>query len=233
MKKEKVLKRHTIIKLSVIFVLSVCFMMSMTACGRQARSKKVSNVTTLENQTESTNDQVPKVIGEKKIEDDSENTQESTTENTAEKIREEAIDGNTYNVVQDWQKSVKYSLKNTYFYIRTGEEDEREVDNISINIGKNRYGIEDHPRFRQAILAQLSKEIGTSDISIQGEGTNTDDGDILYIFTMTDLKDNIITKQYYIIGDHRFCLIQSTNLTGSTEIDTVAEEMANSFKWKD
>ena len=44
-------------------------------------------------------------------------------------------------------------------------------------------------------------------------------------------QEGIVTKQYYIVGDRRFCLIHLTNFTGSEEAHTAARQMVDSFVW--
>ena len=67
------------------------------------------------------------------------------------------------------------------------------------------------------------------DAELTGSGTFTAQEDILYIFTIRE-KD-VVTRQYYIVGDRRYCLIHLTNFTGSEYADDAAQAMADSFVW--
>ena len=51
------------------------------------------------------------------------------------------------------------------------------------------------------------------------------------IFTIEEEQEGIVTKQYYIVGDRRFCLIHLTNFTGSEGAEEAAQSMADSFVW--
>ena len=67
------------------------------------------------------------------------------------------------------------------------------------------------------------------DAELTGDGTYTEQDYIVYIFTISE-KD-VVTKQYYIVGDQRYCLIHLTNFTGSESANEAARAMADSFVW--
>lgn len=98
--------------------------------------------------------------------------------------------------------------------------------------GRNAYAADESEDFKDAIMRQLAMQIGNSDAQLDGYGSTTDAGDVEYVFTITD-DDGSVTKQYYIVGDRRFCLIQLSNYTGSDAADDAADEMADSFVWDD
>ena len=43
--------------------------------------------------------------------------------------------------------------------------------------------------------------------------------------------EDVVTRQFYIVGDQRYCLIHLTNFTGSEQADDAARAMADSFVW--
>ena len=64
---------------------------------------------------------------------------------------------------------------------------------------------------------------------LNGDGTYTEQGDLLYIFTIDE--GDIVTTQYYIVKDYGFCLIQLTNFSGSETTEQAATDMVDSFVW--
>lgn len=140
----------------------------------------------------------------------------------------------SYLVPQGWVEAETFSTEDKFFYVREGEEEAEAPDNISINVGKNRYAAQDHLAFRKAIMAQLLRQTGGAEgVSVTGAGSQTDNGDILYQFTIAEEESGIVTTQYYIVGEYQFCLIHETNFTQSEEVDEVAKEIVNSFVWGD
>lgn len=139
-----------------------------------------------------------------------------------------AIPG-SYTVPQGWEKSEKHSTPSQIFYIAQGHEEESTPDNISIHVGKNDYALDDHQQFRDAILQQILAQLEGIEAQLTGDGTYTQQGDLLYIFTIDE--GSVVTTQYYIVKDYGFCLIQLTNFSGSESADRAAREMADSFQW--
>lgn len=139
----------------------------------------------------------------------------------------------SYEVSKNWVESKEHSTDNKFFYVLEGQEQLKRPNNISINSGTNKYNKESHEIFKTAILSQLSMQIaGKEGIEINASGSNTDNGDIVYTFIIKETKDNIVTTQYYIVGDYKYILVQETVFEESEEIDNVAKEIVNSFKWK-
>ena len=91
--------------------------------------------------------------------------------------------------------------------------------------------MEEHEQFRNAIVRQLSMQISSSDAQVTGSGSTTAQDYILYIFTISE--EEIVTKQYYIVDDKRYCLIHLTNFTGSERVEDAAKALADSFVWND
>ena len=135
----------------------------------------------------------------------------------------------SYIVPDGWVKMEKYSTEDKIFYAEEGHEEDELPDNISVEVKTNRYSAEDHMEFRDAIVRQLTIQASRVGAELTGEGTFTDQEDVLYIFTISE--EDVVTKQFYIVGDKRYCLIHLTNFTGSESADEAAQAMADSFVW--
>ena len=85
-------------------------------------------------------------------------------------------------------------------------------------------------KFRDAIVRQLTMQAAAAGGELTGEGTFTEQEDSLYIFTIRE--EGALTKQFYIVGDKRHCLIHLTNFTGSEDEEEAARAMAGSFVWE-
>ena len=130
---------------------------------------------------------------------------------------------------EGWAKVERYSTENKIFYAEEGHEDDEMPDNISIEVGTNRYSADEHEKFRDAILRQLAMQLQGVDAELTGDGTFTEQDYVVYIFTIS--QEDVVTKQYYIVGDQRYCLVHLTNFTGSESVDEAARAMADSFVW--
>ena len=159
------------------------------------------------------------------------NSKVEQSESIPSEIDEEMDFPGSYTVPDGWVRAEQYSTKNKIFYVEEGHEEEEMPDNISIEIGTNRYSLEEHEQFRNAIVRQLSMQISGSDAQVTGSGSITAQDYILYIFTISE--EEIVTKQYYIVDDKRYCLIHLTNFTGSERVDDAAKALADSFVWND
>lgn len=147
---------------------------------------------------------------------------------------EEPVEGHalpgTWTVPEGWVKAEQYSTENKIFYVEEGHEEDEQPDNISIEVGTNRYSAEDHMSFRDAIVRQLTMQAGSVGAELTGEGTFTAQEDVLYIFTIRE--EAVVTKQFYIVGDQRYCLVHLTNFTGSESAEEAARAIADSFAWE-
>ena len=76
---------------------------------------------------------------------------------------------------------------------------------------------------------------------LTGDGTFTDNGDVLYILTMTEEPaeeggQGIVTRQYYIVGEKRYVLVHLTIFSGDVDYSaaitqSAADKLAKSFVW--
>lgn len=152
----------------------------------------------------------------------------ATTDKAEESGRESRLLA-SYTVPDGWILSEKYSSDSKIFYVQEGHEEDRQPDNISVEVGTNRYGLEEHDKFRYAILRQLTMQVQGSSAKVTGEGVNTEQDYIMYIFTIDD--DSVLTKQYYIVDDHRYCLIHLTDFSKNEDAKEAARAIADSFVW--
>ena len=161
---------------------------------------------------------------------DSSQENASTSEGVSPSDSETNLDfPGSYIVPDGWVKMEKYSTEDKIFYAEEGHEEDELPDNISVEVKTNRYSAEDHMEFRDAIVRQLTMQASRVGAELTGEGTFTDQEDVLYIFTISE--EDVVTKQFYIVGDKRYCLIHLTNFTGSESADEAAQAMADSFVW--
>lgn len=136
----------------------------------------------------------------------------------------------SYTVPEGWVKMEKHSTEDKIFYVEEDHEDDELPDNISIEVGTNRYSADEHEKFRDAIVRQLTMQLQDVDAELTGDGTYTEQDYIVYIFTISEA--DVVTKQYYIAGDQRYCLLQLTNFTGSETVNETAQSMVDSFVWE-
>ena len=156
------------------------------------------------------------------------------TDSTNKPIEDENSFPGTYTVPDGWIQWEEVSQDGVYAYIEKGHEEDLFPDNIAIRTGENPYSLEDHVSFREAILQQLAMQLNGEDVEVTGSGSNTAQGYILYTFTIED-PDGMITRQYYILQDYSFCLVQVTSFTGSENesIFEAAQSIVDSFVWNE
>lgn len=145
-------------------------------------------------------------------------------------------DFGSYIVANNWIESQSHSTVNKFFYIKDqAAEEEEKPNNISINMGTNKYSSKEHEKFKTAILKQLSMQISNSnDLKINANGSYTEDNNyVVYEFDIYEEKENVTTKQFYIIGDYKYVLVHETIYDQTDkDIDIVAKKIVDSFKWK-
>lgn len=168
------------------------------------------------------------------------NEEEGNEEEGREDIDEnEAEDGGTryqksygsYIILDDWIE-VDRSTDTKSFYAKDGTENDLRPDNISVEVGTNPYSLEEHEEFGRAIQAQLAAQLAQidSDTTLTGSGTTTENGDIVYIFTIEEAGKGAAV-QYYIVGEKRYCMVYETIYSDKEECDRVAQKIVDSFQW--
>lgn len=157
----------------------------------------------------------------------SEQQKEKTQDETD--AEEEVEFPGTYTVPEGWVKHTQFSTADTIFYIQEGQEQEQFPDNIAISVGSNPYSLEEQEQFREAITQQLLMQLQGVKGELKGDGSYTAQDCVLYTFTIDE--GGIITKQYYIVDDYRFCLVHLTNFTRAESSDEAARTIVDSFVW--
>lgn len=138
----------------------------------------------------------------------------------------------TYTVLDGWVESETHSTEEKFFYVMDGHDDDASPDNISINVDTNRYGEDEYMKFKDAIMTQILAQVSGQSVQINGSGTYTAAEDPLIMIEIIE-EDGTVTRQYYIIGDYRYCLVHLTNYSGDEDADRAAEIMADGFVWRD
>jgi hypothetical protein len=141
----------------------------------------------------------------------------------------------SYIIPAGWIEVPQWTRGKKYFYANEGSRFLKLATNISIEMGTNRYALNDHMTFRYVILRQLSAQAGNG--HVYDSGTITDNGDPLYIFTVEDENEipRVKTVQYYIVGEKRHVLIHLTDYYNENvkNAEEIALGIANSFSWAD
>lgn len=135
-----------------------------------------------------------------------------------------------YDIPNGWIIAENMSTEGKKFYVEDGHEADRQPDNFSVEYRTNHYTAAEHELFRVAIMKQLSGQAEAYGYTVEASGQNTDNGDIVYIFTING-KDMVAT-QYYIVGEQKYCLIFATDFTGNSIAANAARVAANSFRWE-
>lgn len=136
-----------------------------------------------------------------------------------------------YEIPNTWEKNNSHSTINKYFFINKKDRNVKTPNNISVEMGTNRYKISDHMMFRGAILRQLGMQMKGKGATINGDGWTTEKGYICYTFTIDEGKYKTI--QHYIVSDYKYVLVHETIWDGNSEdTDNAAKKIVNTFIWK-
>lgn len=140
----------------------------------------------------------------------------------------------SYRIPGTWEKSNSHSTRNKYFFINKKDRNVKTPNNISVEMGTNRYKASDHIMFRQAILRQLGMQMKGTDATITGDGWTTKQGYIVYTFIVESDNGLNYTIQHYIVDDYKYVLVHETIWDGNREdADNAAKKIVNTFRWKD
>lgn len=142
-----------------------------------------------------------------------------------------------FMIVPEYAESEGYTAAEKRYYVKDDEDVSRKgtgISSFSVEIGQNRYAMDEHERFRQGIVASLGAQLSADDVqaSLSGAGTTTDEGYPLYTFTIE--MEDVTVVQYYVVGDQKYLLISlAYGIDEPGEDYTAASlEVANSFIWK-
>ena len=122
------------------------------------------------------------------------------------------------------------------YYVLEDEDIHQEgvvVPTVSVETGENRYGMDEHERFKDGIVASLNGQLQSSGIkaTVSGSGSSTQEDYPLYTFIITMESDEM--RQYYVVGEEKYLLVVAAYSEGDPEeeITDAALEIANSFVW--
>ncbi len=135
-----------------------------------------------------------------------------------------------YEILKNWIEEKNHSTNNKFFYVKKGTENDDQPNNIAISEGPNKYKLDEHEKFRDAILSQVKNQIPQNqNVKVKAEGLHTKNGNIVYVVTIKEEK--LETQFFYIVGDYRFVMLQSTCFNDSEEIHKVSQHIIETFVW--
>ena len=210
-------------QIALLFMSLFCF----TACTQQTTTNDIPKA-----EEQNINKNIAYTSEQKENEQQIENTEQNVITN--EDITYHKSFG-SYRIPKNWIESTKYSTEDKFFYVAEGTEEDPLPNNISVNVGKNKYSSEQHMKFRDAILNQLVMQL-PKDVILNGNGSYTANDYVLYTFTfsITEGDTTLSATQYYIVADYKYVMVYETAFTDNTEeVDIVAKSIVDTFKWSE
>ena len=210
-------------QITLLFILLFCF----TACTQQTTTNDIPKA-----EEQNINKNIAYTSEQKENEQQIENIEQNVITN--EDVTYHKSFG-SYRVPKNWIESTKYSTEDKFFYVAEGTEEDPLPNNISVNVGKNKYSSEQHMKFRDAILNQLVMQL-PKDVILNGNGSYTANDYVLYTFTfsITEGDTTLSATQYYIVADYKYVMVYETAFTDNTEeVDIVAKSIVDTFKWSE
>lgn len=144
-------------------------------------------------------------------------------------------DFGTYTIDSSWEEYLNQSADNEFFYVKVGTNSLEKQNNISVKEETNSYSESNHINLKNWILSQLSNELSEND-TINANAFTSDNGYTVYEFEIHNGVENVTNNKYYIIGDYKHILVNETVYTDSEnvgDVDDIAREIVNTFKWND
>lgn len=144
-------------------------------------------------------------------------------------------DFGTYTIDSSWEEYLNQSADNEFFYVKVGTNSLEKQNNISVKEETNSYSESNHINLKNWILSQLSNELSEND-TINANAFTSDNGYTVYEFEIHNGVENVTNNKYYIIGDYKHILVNETVYTDSEnvgDVDNIAREIVNTFKWND
>lgn len=144
-------------------------------------------------------------------------------------------DFGTYTIDSSWEEYLNQSTDNEFFYVKVGTNSLEKQNNISVKEETNSYSESNHINLKNWILSQLSNELSEND-TINANAFTSDNGYTVYEFEIHNGVENVTNNKYYIIGDYKHILVNETVYTDSEnvgDVDDIAREIVNTFKWND
>ena len=144
-------------------------------------------------------------------------------------------DFGTYTIDSSWEEYLNQSTDNEFFYVKVGTNSLEKQNNIFVKEETNSYSESNHINLKNWILSQLSNELSEND-TINANAFTSDNGYTVYEFEIHNGVENVTNNKYYIIGDYKHILVNETVYTDSEnvgDVDDIAREIVNTFKWND
>ncbi len=160
--------------------------------------------------------------------------QERETQQTAQTQEQSSLgnvekDFGTYNVFDGWYEDTDFA-QGAFTYIPDGTVISVPFDSVSVSHGTNRYTVDEHEMFRDAILEQLVPML-PNNVQLNANGFFTEKGYNCYEFEILYPADEA-QRQAYIVGEKEFVLIDEMNF-GGEESTGLFYEIINSFEFAD
>ena len=125
-----------------------------------------------------------------------------------------------------------HSTANKTFYVLEKDRYATTPDNVSVELGTNKYPKEQYLAFKTAIQLQLYSQVGR-DATIVGNGITTTKGNTVLKFIIKKQNDTTVATQYYIVGDYKYVLVYETNFSGNTDLNVAVFNIVDTFEWKE
>lgn len=129
-------------------------------------------------------------------------------------------------------KQNDHSTANKIFYVLEKDKYKTTPDNVSVEVGTNKYPKEQYLAFKTAIQLQLYSQVGR-DATIVGNGLTTTKGNTVLKFIMKKQNDNTEVTQYYIVGDYKYVLVHETNFSRNPDLNVAVYNIVDTFEWKE
>lgn len=137
----------------------------------------------------------------------------------------------SFTIPSTWIKREDHSTSSKYFFANRSDKNDI-PNNISVEMGTNRYSKDEHMSFKTAIQTQIAAQISRRGATMTGSGSTTKNGYIVYTFRIN--MPGQTTVQHYIVGDYKYVLVHETIWNGDgIDTDNAAKEIVNSFRWKE
>lgn len=138
----------------------------------------------------------------------------------------------TYEILNGWIEDKTHSTADVSFYVEKGTENDNPPNNIAVSEGKNKFKKSQHEEFKEAIMAQVNAQMPeNSDVKVEMDSVTTKNNNIVYIVTIKEKE--MESKFYYIVGECRFVMIQTSRFNGNKDIYKVSDHIAESFVWNE
>ena len=139
-------------------------------------------------------------------------------------------DYGSFSIPNTWTKREDHSTTSKYFF--ANKRDKNSIpNNISVEVGKNRYSAKEHMQFKDAITRQLAMQASAYKMTLNGTGSTTKNGYAVYTFELKGSRETTI--QHYIVGEYKYVLVHETIFRDdNNDTNNAAKTIVNSFEWK-